>query len=114
MIEQKELSLSIEGYKSTTMKKDKWEIIQNYGHWQDWERLRISSVCMYCKPINPQGKQSQWRSEVFLTGTSQRRFGPKRRSLEKSKADALRLGKELLLDYEESVRLELIALGVEK
>lgn len=94
------------------MKKINWEPKNS----KKFVNATIGSVTLQCLPYKTRNSNDQWRGFVFIKKPGfmfvgdrliVHRYGPFRYSLSKAKEDAVQLARELLLDYQAGLDVEL-------
>lgn len=69
---------------------------------------RIGNVMLYCNSIFTRSAKRRWHADVSICQlSSTMRHGPVRQSLSRAKEDAIRMARELLLDYHAVVTAEM-------
>ena len=85
------------------MKKIKWKPKGS----NKYARAEVGCVVIHINLCYTNTKFRRWYADVSLQKGSDFRIGPTRKSMDKAKDDAVRLAREILLDYRTAVEKEL-------
>jgi hypothetical protein len=83
------------------MTRIEWKSLGAYG-----EGMKVGNIVLYL--IKCYGRNKGWYSDVSIREiASTKRYGPIRKSKTRAKEDAIRLAKELLIDYHTGIVAEM-------
>lgn len=92
------------------MRKIDWKT----SDYSDYTMAELGNVILRCQGIHTFTRKHRWRAIVRIgANTIGSKTGPVRHSLLKAKEDAIRLGREMLLDFHESIIIEMRSFGLD-
>jgi hypothetical protein len=98
----------------STLKEIEWKLYDNRKN----AIARVGLISLACWGIRPRfGKQWRWRCEVTMNLGSfrkSRRYGKYRKSIAKSKQEAEKIAKELIMDTREGLKETMNLFGLDE